>query len=350
MVERRDHGEAGAPVSASGDVAAFDPDALGSPFRVAVIHDRPNYFGPFAAALKDELQARGVEILEAVKGAQTRVPDAIVVVGLHCFDPAQIRDVAGSEHAVIAGVQTEQLATPRQGAPQFGSRRLRRVLRALPICDVVFDWSAENTRWLGERHPNVQFLPYGLIEARHWSESLDAIEPRFDIGFIGSLDAVSGRRRRLLDALAHDFSVHPGPDEATGGIWGVEKIRMMKECRVVLNLHAEASAVFEAPRFFDALGAGLALISEPVHDPFPFRSGIDFAEASTLDLSAVVGQLLVDAPRRQQLAAAGQATARRNGMEVTARMVLRALLIGAHARSVRSRAAPHRRRVWFGYG
>ena len=299
----------------------FEHDTLGGEFRVAVVTDRPDYFGPYADALAGELQELGARpsIHNALDGT---LPDgeAVVLIGLHRFAPERVRTLGLT--CVVAAIQTEQLSTLMQGAPRFGNRRLANVLAALPHVDVALDWSRENATLLRAHHPAVDVVPYGFIEADHHPR-LDPVTPTYDLAFIGSVDALDGRRRRILEQLGGCFRIHPIVDNA----WGADKFAVFSEASIVLNLHVEASAVFEAPRFYDVLGAGLPLLSEAVHDPWPFRAGEDFQVTSILRLERDIEQLLGDEPLRQQLAAAGRRTALAHGLDVTARRLMQGLLI-----------------------
>ena len=309
------------PVSAT--ASGFDHDRLGGTFRVALLVGQTHSFGPYATSLATALAGLGVAV--TVHGPDEAIPagEAAVLVGLHRFMRDRVRVLRRTR--TVAAIQTEQLATPMQGATRFGSHRLPRILSALPHVDLVVDWSRENARFLQAHHPRVAVAPFGLLEADLYPASPTA-EPVYDLAFIGHVDALGGRRRQILDQLAATFTIHP----TACGAWGADKFAVFAEARVVLNLHVEASAVFESPRFYDVLGARRPLLSEPVHDPWPFRPGRDFQEATVLDLERQVKRLLDDAPRRERLVASGRATAEANSMDESAATLLRLLLVAHH--------------------
>lgn len=304
----------------------FDHDRIGQTFRIALIAGHPHSFGPYATALAASLSGLGAHV--SVHGPDDVIPsgEAAVLIGLHRFTRDQVRALRRTR--TVAAVQTEQLTTPMQGATRFGSHRLPKILSALPHVDLVIDWSRENARLLRSHHPRVAVTPFGLLEADlHPSgPSGSAVTPTYDLAFIGHVDALDGRRRRILDQLAATFTVHP----TVRGAWGPDKFAVFAEARIVLNLHVEASAVFESPRFYDVFGARRPLLSEPVHDPWPFRPGRDFQEATVLDLERQVARLLEDASLRERLVAAGRATAEAHGMDMSAATLLRLLLVAHH--------------------
>lgn len=300
----------------------FDHDRLGDIFRVALIAGSDG-FSPYAATMATALAGLGVDV--TVHRRDDAIPDgeAAVLIGLHRFAPSRVRALRRTR--TVAAVQTEQLTTPMQGAPRFGAHQLPKIISALPHLDVVVDWSRENVSLLRSSHPRVAVVPFGLIEA-DLHPSVRTVTPSYDLVFIGHVEALDGRRRRLLDQLAATFTVHP----TVSGAWGADKFARFAEARIVLNLHVEASAVFESPRFFDVLGARRPLLSEPVHDPWPFLSGRDFQEATVLDLERQVTRLLEDAALRERLVTSGRATAEANSMDVSAATLLRLLMIAHH--------------------
>jgi hypothetical protein len=299
----------------------FVHDTLGGTFRIRIVTDRPDYFGPYADALARELKELGAQpSVHHVLDDELPDGEAVIVIGLHRFAPDRLRTLGLT--SVVAAIQTEQLATPLQGAPRFGSRRIANVLSALPHVDLTLDWSRENATLLREHHPAVGVVPYGFIEADLYPRR-DPVTPTYDLAFLGNVDALDGRRRRILQQLGDRFHIHPNINDA----WGADKFAVFRQARIVLNLHVEASAVFESPRFYDVLGAGLPLLSEAVHDPWPFRAGADFEVTSILRLERDIQNLLDDEPLRQRLAATGRRTALANGLDVTAGRLLEVLLV-----------------------
>lgn len=312
--------------------STFDHDQLGNAFRVALVSNQPLYFEPYVEALANSLGALGATVATYSDLNSLADSEAVILVGLHCFPPADVERLR--RHRLVVGVQTEQLATIRQGAPQFGAKRLAKVQETVRHVDAVFDWSRENCHYLMTIHPVVEAVPYGFIEAWSGVENPDAASAaiRFDLGFVGSIDALSGRRRRILDELQSLFSVHP----TSINVWRDDKMAVIAQCRIMLNLHVEASGVFESPRFFDVLGNGRALVSEVVCDPWPFKAGVDFLETTVLNLAATVERLLADSELRERVAAAGMATARAHGLDVAASIMMRRLIIAHQQRSVRA--------------
>jgi hypothetical protein len=293
--------------------------------HVAIVAGNKNYFGPYAVGLAQAFERIGIQAKVLSKEQSLLDFDAIILVGLHEFSPTQLKRLRRSR--AIIGVQTEQLTSPLQGAQRFGSYHIAKIYTLLPCVDAIVEWSRENTQVLSVKHERVLHLPYGLNEAEYHSEDIE-VSPRYDIAFIGDIDALDGRRRVILGELGRHFSVHP----THMGVWGRDKFRVFAESQIAINLHVESSAVFESPRFFEAFGARRPLVSEPVHDPWPFRVGHEFLEASVLDFVAVVDHLLGDSARQGQLVEAARRRASEYGLEQVA-AGLRTLLIVLLSRS-----------------
>ena len=292
-----------------------------------MLYRKGRYFGAYAEQLADALRRLGAEVETRNESQVLGDQDATLVVGLHEFDRRALRRMA--RRSLLVGVQTEQLATPQQGAEEFGGLRRPAIRRNLRLMDAVFDWSRANARSLAAVHPVAEWVPYGLCEA-DIAETQMRREPaaeQFDVVFLGDVHALDGRRQRILTQLASRFSVNP----QHGGSWGAKKLDVLRSGRIVLNLHVEASGTFESPRFYDAMGAGVPVVSEPVLDPAPFESDRDFLEVNPATLVPTIERLLGDDSLRLELIENALRTVRQHGMERSAVAILRRILI-AHSR------------------
>lgn len=306
--------------------APYGHEDLGQNFSIEVVFRERNkrYFEPYGEALGAALRRLGPHVMVRSGDEFASDADATILIGIHEFSVKAIDSLA--QRRVVVGIQTEQLAAPEQGAERFGSVRISAVRDAVLNLDAVIDWSATNAALLARWHPVVDHVPYGFVEIDSFRLA-EHPTPTFDLAFVGDVTALTGRRGRILHQLGSHFSVNP----VHRGVWGAAKFALLQDCRIALNLHVEASGVYEAPRFYDILGAGIPLVSEPVNDPFPFESGRDFVEGHIVNLTAIIHELLQDRDRRELLAENGRTTARRFGIEASARQILRRVFI-AHAR------------------
>lgn len=302
-------------------------DDLDGSVRVVVLVGFAATFSAFAFGLAESLARHGAEVDVRMPTEGVGDADIAIAVGLHRFSTPLLRRVRRS--AILVGIQTEQLTTPAQGAGRYGAKHRASVLRNIRQVDVAIDWHRENLVVLRRHHRNVHAVPYGLVEADQFSPRSEP--PSYDLAFVGHVDALDGRRRKILHQLSHRFVVHPTFE----GAWGADKFAVFSRSRIVLNLHVEASAVFESPRFYDVLGARRPLISEPVHDPWPFQRDVDYCETTVFTLEREIDRLLANEFERERLVAAGRQRVDEHSMDASAASLLRLALVAHQNRSVR---------------
>ncbi|GAB7080585.1 glycosyltransferase family protein [Megalodesulfovibrio paquesii] len=274
------------------------------------------YFVPYRDALVRELQAlgaaaHGVERLQDVAQA-----DGVLVLGIHSF--AHPRKII-SENVILGGIHTEQLPTAEAGNMTFGKDRFRVFLRDRAAYDFLFDWSPVTAAMLSRRYSRIFHLDHGALPR----EIAAPGEPAYDLVFVGAPDGVDGRREQLLTRLGRRFRLFP----QHCGLWGEKKRRAMASAAIVLNLHYDHGAAFEAPRVWEALSMGAFLLSEPMADSRPFIAGRDFSVAFSQQLPEMVAHYLEHPRERAAIAAQGRATAAAHPLAATAGRILRQFLI-----------------------
>ncbi|RIZ65172.1 MAG: hypothetical protein D0531_11155 [Methylococcales bacterium] len=110
----------------------------------------------------------------------------------------------------------------------------------------------------GVAFPHVHYLPVGA--AKKYGSTASAVEKTYDILFYG--DSLSSlRRRKMLDALSEHFTVRVIND-----IFGNEIQELIKQARLVINLHYYENALLEMPRIQECLSLGIPVISESAQD------------------------------------------------------------------------------------
>jgi hypothetical protein len=164
-------------------------------------------------------------------------------------------------------------------------------------------------------------VPFGYHKRHAGPLTLPEAGPRdIPLLLLGSR-AGHTRRAATLDglrrsALAADLRI-------VDGVWGVERARLLRRTRVVIDVH-RIQGNFVGLRLLLALAAGAAVVTEPMTDPWPFVPGVHHDEAPAADLLAVAADLAADEPRRRRLVEAGQALLRD---ELTMRASLAAVLV-----------------------
>lgn len=294
-------------------------DSPSAEFRVA-IGWRSEVFSDYGERLLAALADSGATTVRLSGGAQMPV-HAVVLVGVHKYRKGEMRLLG--RQAVVCGIQTEQLTSRVQGARTFGSRHVYAVTEAVAEADIVVDWHESGREVLRKLHPHVVHIPHGGY--LDWATGEKRVRKEHDVLFLGTASPTS-RRGRILAALQRQFSFYPRHQ----GIWGEEKLYAMDSSRILLNLHYEASLVFESPRFFEALSRGMCVLSEGVANSHPLREGIDFVPLNVMNMASVISDALDNEPLRLRVANAGQQRALEFSLQRSARVLLQNLVSAHH--------------------
>ncbi len=110
----------------------------------------------------------------------------------------------------------------------------------------------------GVAFPHVNYLPVGATP--NYGVITRPIEKAYDILFYGdSLSCL--RRREMLAILSQHFTVHIVND-----VFGEEIQALIKQARIVINLHYYENALLEMPRIQECLSLGIPVVSEAAQD------------------------------------------------------------------------------------
>ena len=135
----------------------------------------------------------------------------------------------------------------------------------------VLEYSLVNIEFMatkGVAFPHVHYLPVGA--ATKYGDKTNSIEKTYDILFYG--DSLSSlRRREMLDALSQYFSVR-----VVNEVFGNEIEELIKQARLVINLHYYENALLEMPRIQECLSLGVPVVSESTQDQndYPELAGV----------------------------------------------------------------------------
>ena len=197
----------------------------------------------------------------------------------------------------------------------FGAHLLTRPMaRALPPSVVVYNLEqlggSRVPSWYMDLAARTQIWEYTPLNLLKWRQVPCIAPPRLvRIGYVPELSrivsapqqdidvlfygAVTDRRRRILDALtAEGVRVHVG-----FGIYGMQRDALIARSRLVLNLHAEGSRVFEVVRVSYLLANAKAVVAEDSDD---FGALADAVAVCSYDSAIAVCQRLLhnDGERR----------------------------------------------------
>lgn len=154
-----------------------------------------------------------------------------------------------------------------------------------------------------------------------FDESLHRPLPRMrrdlDVVFVGTPTA---RRERILERLGRTHPITVARAHGEG------MVELFNRARIVLNLHAEDHRDTET-RVYEALGCGAFLLTEPLSEESPFRSGVHLVEAEGIEtLAARIAHYLAHPEERTEISRRGHALAReRHTYGARARQVVETL-------------------------
>ena len=243
-------------------------------------------FDEIVLTLRESLCRLGHDVVEKVNGLHS---DRInVLFGGHLLGERHLHQLPS--RTIV--YNTEQLGS--------GSPVIRPHYAKLLANRPVWDFSAKNLQWLRESIPNARgiLLPVGYVPPLRRIACNPF--PDIDVLFYGDVNA---RRERILRgllgagvSLTHAFNC-----------FGAERDALIARAKLVLNIHAYPTQIFEVVRVSYLLANGVAVVSEldeRTSIECDLREAIAGAPASRL--AATIGELLADADARAALAARGQ--------------------------------------------
>jgi SAM-dependent methyltransferase len=129
-----------------------------------------------------------------------------------------------------------------------------------------------------------------------------------DIVFLGTIDGRRSRNIALDIGAADDLSVHlalpphePVTESRPGFFTGHDKLRLLADAKVIVNMHREYSRSFEWVRCLEAMCNGCVVVSEHSTDFGPLRPGVDLVLGSSQSLFTLSDVLLSDKERLAEI-------------------------------------------------
>ena len=123
----------------------------------------------------------------------------------------------------------------------------------------ILEYSSVNIEFLKKKeigYPRVHYLPIGASSA-FFAEA--PIQKKYDLLFYG--DSNSPRRLKMLSALQQHFKVYVANE-----VFGEEMHQLIRESKVVVNLHYYENGLLEMPRIQECLSLGTPVVSEGSQD------------------------------------------------------------------------------------
>jgi hypothetical protein len=173
----------------------------------------------------------------------------------------------------------------------------------------MLDYALVNIEFLtakGIAYPHVNYLPVGASQT--YGVEIPHEQKLYDVLFYGDSQS-SPRRRKLLDALKKQFNVKIAEE-----MFGADMQRMIKQSRLVINLHYYEDALLE-PRIQECLSLGVPVVSETARDvaDYPELAGAVrfFAVDSIDEMVATVRETLATPPTAERINTSVELSAKR---------------------------------------
>lgn len=296
-------------------VMQFNHDEIDVKFKVSIV-SKSKYFSEYSNAILNAMKSTGVDATLYDSAHYMEPSHAILIVGGHSVDTDDLKNL--QKKHVLAAIQTEQICSPSQGAYKYAAYQLKRFRNYSNNIDLIFEWHHGNMPVLKKLHDSVYYVPHGGLPPKEYSR-----QDTYDLAFIGNLEAVNGRRAKIVHQLRKRYNISP----EMSGIWGAKKERVFQESRIILNLHAEPSAVFESPRFYEAISFGRMILSEPIFDSHPFESPDHFVDVQTAGIETALDYYLSNNLVRRQIENAATAMAAKYSVRVSAKKMVDAMML-----------------------
>ncbi len=184
-----------------------------------------------------------------------------------------------------------------------------------------FEISAEQARRCGQiidiNHDSTLELRRRGQPATHFQLGYTAYNDRWqradnlrsiDIAYLGSTDP---KRDALLVDYSrlwwqHDVRLlipehHPKTGDGTDFVSGETKLELLRDTRILLNLHRDQSRALEWVRVLEAITNGAVVFSEHSVDAFPLVAGKHFISATTSSLGILAADMVDDDARLTEL-------------------------------------------------
>ncbi len=110
----------------------------------------------------------------------------------------------------------------------------------------------------GVAYPHVHYLPVGA--SSNYGDPIHRPAKTCDILFYGDSNS-SPRRREMLNVLKQHFDVR-----VVNEVFGCDMLELIKQARLVINLHYYENALLEMPRIQECLSLGVPVVSESAQD------------------------------------------------------------------------------------
>ncbi len=168
------------------------------------------------------------------------------------------------------------------------------------LIDLCVVTSRSRQRFLAEKGIASHFVPLGSHAGigRQMALGRD-----IDVLFIGTLD--DSRHRSALKYLrSNGVNVEAIGSWKPGPSWGESRTELINRAKIFLNIQRHAGQ-YSGYRMLLGMMNGAMVVSEPVHDPFPYQPGEHYVESTLEKMPITISKYLSDVSARGAIAGAG---------------------------------------------
>lgn len=178
-------------------------------------------------------------------------------------------------------------------------RRLRQ-MHERGLLDLCIVTSRSRQNFLLEKGIPAHFVPLGYHAGM--GRRLDLVRD-IDVLFIGTSD--DARHRSAIRAIrSAGIAVEAMGSWKKGPTWGESRTELINRAKIFLNVQRHAGQ-YSGYRMLLGMANGSMVLSEPIHDPFPYLPGIHYVEAALEEIPRAIRRYLADEEARSEIAGAG---------------------------------------------
>lgn len=168
------------------------------------------------------------------------------------------------------------------------------------LLDLCVVSSRSRQTFLAEKGIPSHFVPLGFHAGLGTRLNL---ERDIDVLFIGTLD---DSRHRLAIKFLRDkgIAVKAMGSWKRGPTWGDSRTELINRAKIFLNIQRH-SGQYSGYRMLLGMANGSMILSEPVHDPFPYEPGVHYVESALEQMPETILKYLSDEPARTAVAESG---------------------------------------------
>ena len=191
------------------------------------------------------------------------------------------------------------LRDPRATDSWTNARVITQLLRS-GILDLCVVSSRSRQSYLKQKQIPAEFVPLGYDPrmGRDLEKARD-----LDVLFIGTLDD-SRHRKAIRFIRSHGIEVHAAGSWTNEAYWGESRTELINRAKIFLNVQRHPGQ-YSGLRMLLGMANRSMVVSEPVHDPFPYEPGVHYVSAALDQMPATILKYLSDDSARAAIADAG---------------------------------------------